>query len=140
MPADDHQPLAAATQHRVETTRLRARTTLRQLDQDGIPITFAAVATAAGVSRSLLYRDPDLRAEIERLRTRDPQAPIRRPAAERASDASLAQRLTAALDDNRRLRDENHQLRHQIAVLLGERRAANTPTTRPPTHTIGPCS
>lgn len=140
MPADNHDALTEATRQRAATTRQRARATLRQLDHDSVPITFVAVAAAAGVSRSLLYRDPDLRTEIERLRTRDPRASIRRPAAERASDASLAQRLTAALDDNRRLRDDNHQLRDQIAVLLGERRATNTPTTRPPTRTIGPCS
>ena len=55
-PADNRAALAAATQHRAETTRERARDALRRFDHDGTPISFTAVATAAGVSRSLLYQ------------------------------------------------------------------------------------
>jgi hypothetical protein len=139
MPADNRAALAIATRHRTKSTLERAQTALRRLDRDGLPVTFAAVAAAADVSRSLLYRDPDLRAEIERLRTRTPLGATPRPAAERASDASLQQRLATALEDNHALRDENHKLRGQIAALLGEQRAATTPT-RPPARLIGPCS
>ncbi|MGH3666010.1 MAG: DUF6262 family protein [Egibacteraceae bacterium] len=137
-PADNRAALAVATRHRAESTRERARTALRRLDRDGTTVSFVAVAAAAGVSRSLLYRDPDLRAEIDRLRTRDPLGTSRPPTAERTSDASLQQRLAAALEDNHTLRHENHQLRDQIAVLLGEQRA--TTPARPPSRTIGPCS
>ena len=138
-PADNRAALAAATQHRAETTRERARDALRRFDHDGTPISFTAVATAAGVSRSLLYRDQDLRTEIERLRARDPLGTTRPPTTERTSDASLQQRLTTALDDNHGLRAENHQLREQVAALLGEQRAATTPR-RTSSRTIGPCS
>jgi hypothetical protein len=58
MPADNRAALAAATPHRSQNTRERAHAALRRLDTDGTPITVMAVATAAGVSRSLLYRDP----------------------------------------------------------------------------------
>ena len=44
---------------------------LRRMDNAGLPITFDAVAREAEVSRSWLYTQPDLRAEIERLRARD---------------------------------------------------------------------
>ena len=138
-PADNRAALVAATRHRTEATRERARLALRKLDRDGTPVSFVAVANAAGVSRSLLYRDPDLHAEIDRLRTRSPLNTIRPPAVERASDTSLQQRLAAALQDNHTLRTENHQLREQIALLLGQQRAATTPR-RPPSRTIGPCS
>ena len=138
MPADYRAALAAATRHRAETTRERARTALRRLDHDRLPVTFVAVAAAADVSRSLLYRDPDLRAEIERHRTRNP-APTPRPtAAERTSHASLQQRLATALEDNRELRHHNQQLTDQISVLLGEQRAAAPARAR--ARTIGPCS
>lgn len=139
MPADNRAALTVATRRRTETTRERARTALRRLDRAGTPITFVAVAASADVSRSLLYRDPDLRAEIDRLRSRDPLGPIRPPAVEQTSDASLQQRLGTALEDNRMLRDENHQLRGQLAVLLGEQRAAATPAA-PRKRTLGPCS
>lgn len=136
MPADNRAALTAATRHRAATTREQARAALRRLDRDGIPVTFAAVATAADVSRSLLYRDPALRAEIDRLRTHDILGPTRSPAADRASEASLQQRLATALDDNRLLRDENHQLRQQIAIVL----VVNNTPARPRNRTIGPCS
>ncbi|WP_268252716.1 DUF6262 family protein [Streptomyces alanosinicus] len=41
---------------------------LRTLDAAGKPVTFETVAKQAGVSRSGLYAQPDVRAEIERLR------------------------------------------------------------------------
>jgi hypothetical protein len=139
MPADNRATLATATQHRSEATRARARAALRRLDHDGSPITVTAVATAAQVSRTLLYRDPALRAEIDRLRTRGTTATVRTPAAEQASDASLHQRLATLLADNRALREDNRQLRDQIAALLGEQRIAHT-HGRPPPRLIGPCS
>ncbi len=139
MPADNRAALAAATRHRAETTRQRARAALRRLDLAGTPITFAAVAAAADVSRSLLYRDSELHTEISRLRSREPLGQHRPPAVEQTSDSSLKQRLETALEDNRELRAENHQLRNHVAQLLGEQRAATTPTA-PRTQTIGPCS
>jgi hypothetical protein len=139
MPADNRATLATATQQRAETTRARAHAALRRLDHDGTPITVAAVANAAQVSRTLLYRDPALRAEIERLRSRGTTATVRTPAAEHASDASLHQRLETLLADNRTLREDNRQLHDQIAALLGEQRAGNA-AHRPQPQLIGPCS
>lgn len=127
MAADNRDALQAATRHRAADTRDRARQALRQLDRDGTAITFTAVAAAAGVSRSLLYSDPELRAEIDQLRDRIPTGPTRPPAAERASVPSLQQRLATALDDNRTLRHENQLLRQRLSEVLGHQRAAITP-------------
>jgi hypothetical protein len=140
MSADPGAALATATRHRTETTRARARDAVRRLDRDGHPITFTAVADAADVSRSLLYRDPALRAQIEALRTRQLTAgPGQPPAMQRSTIESLQQRLAAALDDNRALRTENQQLRDRIATALGEQRATTIPA-RPASRAIGPCS
>jgi hypothetical protein len=139
MPADNRAALTAATRDRAETTRERARAALRQLDRAGTPVTFAAVAAAADVSRSLLYRDPELHAEIHRLRSRNPLGEHRTPAAEQTSEASLKQRLATALEDNRVLRTEVHQLRDQLAIHLGGHRAAASPAP-PRQRAIGPCS
>jgi hypothetical protein len=75
------------------------------------------------VSRSWLYAQPDIRAEIERLRSitnRAPTPPI--PASQRASDASLLQRLAEAQQRNRHLAEENARLRRQLARALGDQR------------------
>lgn len=130
MRADNTRHLRQAARDRHESTVARAEQALRRLDRSGQPVTFRGVATAARVSRAWLYRQPDLRAAVERLRAE--QAPAtgpRTPAAQRASDESRQRRLEALHDDNTRLRAENAQLREQVARLLGERRA--NAVTRP---------
>ena len=61
MHPDPAGPLALAAARRHELTRARAIQALRELDRAGAPVTFAAVATAAGISRSWLYTQPDTR-------------------------------------------------------------------------------
>lgn len=138
MPADNRAALVAATQQRANHTRARAA--IRQLDHQGLTVTFTAVAAAAKTSRSLLYRDADIRAEIQRLRTGTRSDISRVPVAQRTSDTSLQQRLVTLLDDNHALREESRKLRDHIAVVLGEQRAATTPSGRRRAPTIGPCN
>ena len=88
----------------------------------GQPISFQAVATEAGVSRAFLYAHPQLRATIEQLREEHQQTPSRLPAHERASDQSLRARLRGTLEENKRLRAENAQLRDELALAHGEAR------------------
>jgi len=145
MRADNSRFLVQAARRRSHATRERAIRALRRLAATGEPVTFDAVARTAGVSRSWLYAHPDLRLEIGRLRAHHQQArassPPPIPARQRASDASLRQRLEAVNAEVRRLRAENQQLREQLAWALGEHRAAAIHPAgghRPPT--IGPCS
>lgn len=123
---DDHStPLAVAARQRHELTRSKAIQALRELDRAGTPVTFEAVARHAGVSRSWLYSQPDIRTELERLRRatgRSPYPPI--PADQRTSDASLLTRLESALERNRTLTTENQRLRRQLAHALGNQRAS----------------
>jgi hypothetical protein len=123
MRADNTRHLVAAAQHRHEYTRAKAVQALREAEKSGTPVTFDAVATAAGVSRSWLYTQPDLRAEIERLRAASQRAPgTPLPIRQRASDASLLRRLEAANQRNRQLAEENRQLRERLASAFGELR------------------
>src|SRR5665811_27684 len=112
-----------------DSTRSKAIQALRTLDAAGEPITFEKVAKHADVSRSWLYAQTDLRAEIEQLRAagqRAPASPV--PARQRASDTSLLRRLEAANARIARLAQENQQLRDQLARALGERRATAATT------------
>jgi hypothetical protein len=125
MRADNTHHIIAAAQQRHELTRAKAIQALRTLDAAGSPVTFEAVAQTAAVSRSWLYAQPDIRAEIERLRAahrRAPATPI--PARQRSSDVSLLCRLEAATQRIRQLAEENRTLREQLAQALGEQRAA----------------
>ncbi len=71
------------------------------------------------------YTQPELRAEIERLRARHPPAAPRVPDAERAREASLRQRNTTLLAENRRLRDQIAELKAELAIAYGQLRAAH---------------
>jgi hypothetical protein len=125
--ADNTRHIIAAARQRRELTRAKAIQALRTLDVSGAPVTFETVARAAAVSRSWLYAQPDIRAEIERLRAvchRAPTTPL--PARQRASDASLLRRLEAASQRNKQLTAENRRLREQLALALGEARHSNT--------------
>lgn len=147
MRADNSHHVIAAAHRRAAATRRRAVAALRRMDNSGLLITFDAVAKHARVSRSWLYNQPDLRAEVERLRARQNPAPHSRLVSDRqrASDASLLRRLEAATERVRRLEEENQQLREALALALGQRRADNvidgtgdTPS-RKSSAIIGPC-
>ena len=126
MRADNSHHIVAAARRRATATRRRAAAALRRMDNTGQPISFDAVAWEAKVSRSWLYNQPDLRAEIERLRSRRNPAPAVRPVPDRqrASDASLRRRLEVATQRNSELEAENRQLRAALAIALGDQRAA----------------
>lgn len=125
MRADNSRHLIAAARRRAEQTRERAIAVLRRMDATGQRITFDSVSRAAGVSRSWLYAQQDLRAEIQRLRQRHPATPPAQapPHRQRASDSSLLRRLEAATARIRQLEADNQQLRDALARALGERRA-----------------
>ena len=115
--------LGAAATRKSEAAQARAKTALRALDTRGEPITFQAVAHAAGVSRQWLYTQPELRDEIEQLRAADSNLKDRPvPARERASENSLRHRNRALLEENQRLRAELVAVKGELAVALGELR------------------
>ena len=124
---------AAAARH--HNAVANAAAAIQELDRTGQPITFQAVAAAAGVSRSWLYRDPDMRAQIEHLRATSTGTQPRVPARERASRDSLREQLESLRIDLAELRRENKTLRDQLASRLGEDRTTatwrqrTTPTT-----------
>ena len=102
----------AATRHTIAVIEELART--------GANVNVTLVAHSAGVSRSWLYEQPHLLADINRLRERKSAVPI--PAMQRATEESTRQRLDAARAELERLRAENAVLREQVARTLGEQR------------------
>ena len=133
MPPEAPAPLAAAAARRHQLTRARAIQALRELDRAGSPVTFASVAGAAGISRSWLYTQPDIRDQIRQLRgTPSPGPASAIPASQRATDTSLRARLTATLHRNQQLAEENARLRRQLARALGDQRTTRTRSSNNP--------
>jgi AraC-like DNA-binding protein len=150
MRADNTSHLITSAQRRHELTRAKTIQALHELAHAGDPVSFQTVAARAGVSRSWLYTQPDIKTEIQRLRVINDRRPqTRQPARQRSSETSLLRRLQIATQRNRQLSADNERLRRQLAQALGRnRRAVPTanddpaPHNRPPRRssvTIGPC-
>jgi Family of unknown function (DUF6262) len=120
MRADNSRHLLASARRRSEDARRRTLATLRRIDSTAGPVSFDTVARQAGVSRSWLYTQPAIRAEIERLRERRSPLPARAvPQRQRISDASLRSRLAEANARVGELQAENQRLRTALAEALG---------------------
>lgn len=117
------EPLSRAAAARHQRAVARAEQALRDLDHEGAPINFQAVACRAGVSRQWLYTQANLRSEIERLRDRAPALADGIPARQRATEVSLRQRLETLRAENQRLREENANLKTELAIAYRSQRA-----------------
>jgi AraC-like DNA-binding protein len=128
MRRDNSHHLVAAAQRRRADTLERARQALQELDETGQRHTITEIAARAGVSRSWLYAQAELRDELHQLAAHSNTARLTPAQIHRASDASLRQRLTLAHERIRELDNENRQLRDQIAHLQGQLRVARVAT------------
>ena len=118
MPAEQDRAatLRQAAAAKRQAAVARAETGIRALTKTGQPITFRAVAAAGGVSVDFLYRNPDLRARIERLRGHQPAPAGHAPSRDHAASRVVAT-LTARLTE---LRRELADTRTQLAAAHGE--------------------
>lgn len=121
---DSVQPLRQAAKARHEQTLRRAEAALNSLSRRGEPVTVRGVADAARVSRSWIYQQPRLLAEISQLRQDGPGQRASVPASQKATVDSLRQQMHAYRDEITRLRAEIADLREQLARQLGAARTA----------------
>jgi hypothetical protein len=112
--------LARSNARRHDAALTAARDAIGHIQGEGGTLNFGTVAAAAGVSRSWLYRQPEIRELISQLRIAPPRLPARRP--QRASTDSMRQMLEALRAELSRVRDENRVLRDQLARNLGAQR------------------
>lgn len=148
---DNSHHLIAAAQRRRDDTLQRARQALHDLGNTGQQRTVTQIAAHAGVSRSWLYAQPELRDQLRQLTAAPQPSEPAAPQVALSSEASLRQRLTLAQERIRELDNDNRDLRDQIALLHGQLRAnriAATPVTdtvhdanaqvKPPKRPLGP--
>jgi Family of unknown function (DUF6262) len=99
--------------------RQRVLTALDRSTAEGAEISVSAIARAAGVDRSFLYRHRDLLAKIHALAAEPPGTSERTgPAVTRAS---LQADLLAAHERAARLHSQVQHLEHRLSDTLGER-------------------
>ena len=111
-------PQAPIATRRRDSTRRRQRVldALGQLTAAGQEISVSAVARAAAVDRSFLYRHHDLRAQIHARAA----APGTSPASTAATRQSLLADLANLREQNQRLQRQNHTLAARLSEVLGE--------------------
>jgi hypothetical protein len=125
MPGDSGNRLAEHARRRHEQTLQRAQAALAKLANNGGTATVAGLAREAGVSRSWIYTQPELRDLLEQLQhTKNPVGAAGRGGNSRASEESLRRRLALAHQHIAQLRNDNHELRQMLARAHGDLRAA----------------
>jgi hypothetical protein len=114
--------LKAARAKDSELKRRRALAALEALEATGAPITFTAVAKAAGVSTWLVYAD-GIREHIDAARRRQAHpsaAPAPTPSGKHTTtSASLRTDLAIARDQIKTLRAERDKLQQRLRLHLG---------------------
>lgn len=115
--------LRAARAKDSEQKRQRALVAIETLEATGSLITFAAVATAADVSRWLVYTG-GIREQIEAARRRQADHATPRDSSpladkQRSTPASLRTDLAIAREEIRRLRAERDKLAQRLRLRLG---------------------
>lgn len=122
--------LTAAAQVRSADTEARARRAIARLHNNGQPITFTAIAQAAGVSTSFLYQHRELRAEIAgRRNSYAANTRVRAQSVAPATIDSLRAKLAAASARNRQLAEHVGQLTAENQALRS--RLLQSATSRP---------
>jgi hypothetical protein len=122
--ADNSHHLTTAARTRSQDTRERSLAALEAMTRDGEEVTFDAVATRAGVSRSWLYSATDMRDRIVELRaTTRPALKAAPTPREHATEASLLTRLEVTQERLRQVKADNAALRSQLEQALGVIRA-----------------
>ena len=111
-------PEALIVTRRRDSTRRRQRVldALDQLAAAGREISVSAVARAAAVDRSFLYRHHDLRAQIH---AQAAAGPATSPASTAATRQSLLADLANLQEQNQRLRRQNLSLTTRLSEVLG---------------------
>jgi hypothetical protein len=125
MLADNSSHRRAAARSKHEATRQRALAALAKLEADGTQITVTALAKTAAVARSWIYTQPDLMDRIAAT----PERPTK-PLLTRTTDESWQRRLELAHQRIKDLTEENKQLRTQLALAHGQRRADQISSAR----------
>ncbi len=92
---------------------------IQQLLREKRSVNFKTVAEVAGVSTAWLYKEPEIKARIERLREQESSSSKKAPPKQRTSDASKDAIIKTLKDRCGKLDAEVRGLREQLEVVYG---------------------
>jgi hypothetical protein len=114
--------LVAHAHQRKEEKRKRVDEAITRLLRDHQTVNFSTVVKAAGVSKTYLYSQPQLRDRIEALRQQEREQTVRERVARPIGKTNAAKDLVILAKERRikELEEENRKLKHQLSVALGK--------------------
>lgn len=111
--------LRESAQRKRQATFEKVERGIQQLIKDKTPINFNTVTKASGVSKAWLYKEPEVKARIEKLRAQS-SGTRKIPPKQQASDKSKDALIKTLKDRIKRLVAENQELRQQNQVAYGQ--------------------
>jgi hypothetical protein len=114
--------LVAHAKHRKEQKRQKVDETITRLRREQKAINFNTVAKVAGVSKTYLYSQPQLRDRIEALRHQELEQTVRERVAHPTSKTDASKDIVILAKERRikELEEENRKLKHQLKTALGK--------------------
>lgn len=109
-------------QKKREEAIARTQQAIEQLRREKRPINFKVVAETAEVSTAWLYKEPDIKAQIEYLRDAGTRKQKSVPPQQKASDASKDAKYQALKQRLQKVEGENKGLREHLEVVHGQMR------------------
>jgi hypothetical protein len=110
--------LKQASQDKAKDTQLKVATVMRVMKEKNLPINFESVSKLSGVSKTWLYRQPELSDEINLLRKKSGK--IKRVIDLKDATEKKDIQIKELKNKNASLKAEIKKLRYQIEVIYGE--------------------
>jgi predicted nuclease with TOPRIM domain len=107
------------TKERTKTALTNVDRAIKELIKKGLKINFNSVSNAAGVSKSFLYNQYEIKKRIETLRNQQKELPSPKQIKRNTSDNSKDVIITALRERVKRLEEENIKLKKQLEANLG---------------------
>lgn len=110
--------LKKAAQDKRDDTQLKVTTVLRVMKEKNLPINFKSVAKLAGVSKTWLYDQPEIKNQIEILRVK--KGKIQRVMDLKSTVEQKDNEILALKTKNKSLQETVKKLRQQLEIVYGE--------------------
>lgn len=110
--------LKKASQDKRDDTQLKVTAVLRVMKEKNIPINFESIAKLSGVSKTWLYRQPELKNEIDMLRVK--KGKIQRVIDLKSTVEQKDNEILALKTKNKSLQETIKKLRQQLEIVYGE--------------------
>ncbi|WP_249870732.1 DUF6262 family protein [Oceanobacillus saliphilus] len=120
----DHQRNTAGVKEYAQKKRQvsydKAKQALKELTSNNKPINFNKVAKLAGVSKTYLYKNQEIRSEIEACRERQNQVTNIKSLKNHMSDQSKDAKMEVLYDRIKELEKDNKELKEELKKLYGQ--------------------